>query len=204
MRLGKRLARWGLVLIMVPVFSLAAGSGPASAGGTCHSAATAARGVAVTVSDLCFGPTVLYVQPGTRVTWTNRDPVLHTVTGLGFRWGSGDTLGHGDSISYRFAAAGVYPYSCIIHPGMVGAVVVGDAGSPTAVGLAVPAAVAPPSPSAAAQAAPAAASDTNATVPSSPTGGVWRTISIAALALLAALVVVTVGLQRRRSPGLEA
>ena len=155
------------------------------------------------VRGLCFGPTVLYVLPGTRVTWTNQDPVLHTVTGLGFRWGSGDSLGQGNSISYRFTAPGVYPYSCIIHPGMVGAVVVGDAGSPTAVGLAVPAAVAPPSPSAAAQVAAAAASGTNATVPASSTGGIWRTISIVAMALLVALV-VTVGLQRRRSPGLGA
>jgi len=203
MTLGERVVRWAMVLIMVPVFSLAAGVGPASAGGTCHSAATAGRGVSVTVRGLCFGPTVLYVLPGTRVTWTNRDPVLHTVTGLGFRWGSGDSLGQGNSISYRFTAPGVYPYSCIIHPGMVGAVVVGDAGSPTAVGLAVPAAVAPPSPSAAAQVAAAAASDTNATVPASSTGGIWRTISIVAMALLVALV-VTVGLQRRRSPGLGA
>ena len=27
---------------------------------------------------------------------------------------------------YRFDQDGVYPYSCLIHPGMVGAIVVGD------------------------------------------------------------------------------
>ena len=27
---------------------------------------------------------------------------------------------------YRFDEDGVYPYSCLIHPGMVGAIVVGD------------------------------------------------------------------------------
>ena len=29
-------------------------------------------------------------------------------------------------MSYRFDQDGVYPYSCLLHPGMVGAIVVGD------------------------------------------------------------------------------
>jgi hypothetical protein len=33
----------------------------------------------------------------------------------------------GGSVSYSFDEAGVYPYVCTWHPGMVGAVVVGDA-----------------------------------------------------------------------------
>ena len=36
------------------------------------------------------------------------------------------TLGQGGTYSYTFAASGVYPYYCFLHPGMVGAVVVGD------------------------------------------------------------------------------
>jgi hypothetical protein len=32
----------------------------------------------------------------------------------------------GETVSYRFDQDGVYPYSCLIHPGMVGAIVVGD------------------------------------------------------------------------------
>jgi hypothetical protein len=33
----------------------------------------------------------------------------------------------GQRITYRFSTSGVYPYFCFFHPGMVGAVVVGDA-----------------------------------------------------------------------------
>src|SRR5689334_22054400 len=133
---------WSLVCVVISAGALALGAPAANAGGSCHSDATAAAGIRVTLSGLCFGPTVLYVTPGESVTWTNRDATAHTVTGLGFTWGSGSDLLEGDAISYRFSQTGVYPYACIIHPGMVGAVVVGDAGSPSAVaGLAAPALV---------------------------------------------------------------
>jgi len=37
-------------------------------------------------------------------------------------------------VSYRFVRSGVYPYVCTYHPGMVGAVVVGDGTGLGAVG----------------------------------------------------------------------
>jgi plastocyanin len=40
--------------------------------------------------DDCFEATVLRVQPGSEVSWTNRDAVEHTVTGVGGTWGSLD------------------------------------------------------------------------------------------------------------------
>jgi hypothetical protein len=33
----------------------------------------------------------------------------------------------GQKISYTFDTAGIYPYACVLHPGMSGAIVVGDA-----------------------------------------------------------------------------
>jgi copper binding plastocyanin/azurin family protein len=70
---------------------------------------------------------VLYVEPGTDVTWTNRDAMTHVVVGVGDSWGDpGISLMQGDTVRYRFDQDGVYPYSCLIHPGMVGAIVVGD------------------------------------------------------------------------------
>jgi hypothetical protein len=74
----------------------------------------------------CFEATVLHVDPGTEVTWVNEDTYAHTVTGVGGTWGDFTELERGDMVSYRFEGNGVYVYSCIIHPGMVGAVVVGD------------------------------------------------------------------------------
>jgi plastocyanin len=102
-------------------------SGIAVAGGGCHSAPTASHGDSVEISDLCFDATVLYVEPGTEVTWTNLDSTTHDVVGVGDTWGDpGLSLLTGDDVSYRFDADGVYPYACWLHPGMVGAIVVGD------------------------------------------------------------------------------
>jgi plastocyanin len=124
------------------------------AGGGCHAAGIQdARGVSVDLSSLCFAPMVIRVDPGRQVTWTNRDPTPHTVTGPLDAWGSPEPLATGQSATYRFATAGIYPYACILHPGMVGAVVVGDGGSPGAAASASMESV-PPSPQ---QASPLAA-----------------------------------------------
>jgi plastocyanin len=96
----------------------------AVAGGSCHFPATDGPGISVKVEGLCFGPTVLRIKPGQKVTWTNHDPFAHTVTGLGFQWASNGDLNQGESFTALFTKPGVYPYSCTIHPGMVGAVVV--------------------------------------------------------------------------------
>jgi plastocyanin len=107
--------------------ALWAGTGVALAGGGCHSPSTAGRGHAVDIVDLCFVSTVLYVPPGTEVTWTNQDPIEHDVVGVGDSWGDpGVSLSLGDDVTYRFDEDGVYPYACWFHPGMVGAIVVGD------------------------------------------------------------------------------
>jgi hypothetical protein len=77
--------------------------------------------------DYCFTSTVLYVERGTDVTWTNRDDTGHNIVGVGGTWGNPDlTLNNGDTASYRFDEDGVFPYACWIHPGMIGAIVVGD------------------------------------------------------------------------------
>ena len=114
----------GLALAVIPA--------TAAAGGGCHpeslnpssADATGSKSATVPAEKCQFSPTVLYVDPGTDVTWTNEDPVPHTVTGFSF--GSGDELMKGDRVAYRFDEEGVFPYSCILHPGMNGAIVVGD------------------------------------------------------------------------------
>ncbi|MGH9151663.1 MAG: hypothetical protein ACRD03_04565 [Acidimicrobiales bacterium] len=69
------------------------------------------------------------------MTWTNRDLVDHVVVGTGWAL---ETLRPGDAGTLRFAAEGTYPYSCPLHPGMNGVVVVGGGaggGMPEAVEL---------------------------------------------------------------------
>lgn len=97
----------------------------ASGGGGCGRPVTDARGTAVSIRSFCFTPTIVRIRPGRTVTWTNRDGFAHTVIGANAVWGSFATVGHRGEVTYRFPRPGVYPYVCTLHPGMVGAVVVG-------------------------------------------------------------------------------
>ena len=75
-----------------------------------------------------FQPGALEVRPGSRVTWTNRDAIPHTVTSgaPGSPDGRFDVrlVGKGATGSAVLADAGVYPYFCTRHPSMRGEVVV--------------------------------------------------------------------------------
>jgi len=109
---------------------------PAAAGGGCHEAPRPfdARTQEVAMEDYCFSPAVVRIGPKQSITWVNRDLDDHTVTGVGGTWGEYVELGREARVTHSFAAPGVYPYFCALHPGMVGAVVVGDGVPPGGVG----------------------------------------------------------------------
>lgn len=175
-------AAFGLLLVLaLPAFSAAGGGG-------CHSASTQGKGTAVEIADACFTPTILHIDPGQSVTWTNTDPFVHNVTANG--WGHFDDLLEDRSFTATFQDVGVYPYACTYHPGMTGAVVVGDglgagSGQSVAVG-ANPLA----SPAAPAQAAVASAGS------GAGTAGAWIGGAALGIALAMGLVLVL----RRRGP----
>ncbi len=79
----------------------------------------------VDIQNFAFQPANIQVQPGTTVTWTNRDTAPHTVA---FSNGSGmqgsAVLRQGDTFSYTFKTAGTFQYYCSVHPYMVGTVTV--------------------------------------------------------------------------------
>lgn len=106
------------------------GTAAAGGGGGCILEPASATGSAVDIAAMCFNTPVLYTETGSTVTWTNSDSVPHTVTGS---FGSKE-LRPGKAARFTFAQAGVFPYACLFHPGMVGAVVVGSA---NALGVAV-------------------------------------------------------------------
>ncbi|GAB2736578.1 hypothetical protein GCM10010442_66900 [Kitasatospora kifunensis] len=85
--------------------------------------APAAAAQAVNISGFAFSPASLTVPVGTTVTWTNHDPVTHTVTSTGSGPLKG-TVNAGATYSYTFTTAGTYAYVCTIHPGMAGTVTV--------------------------------------------------------------------------------
>ena len=89
----------------------------------------------VGIADCVFVPTVARIPVGTTVTWKNGSFQPHEVVGSNLTWGAHDKLLQpGDTIGWTFDTPGVYAYSCMIHPGMTGAIVVGDAASADAAG----------------------------------------------------------------------
>lgn len=99
----------------------------ARAGGGCHTGAAVgervAAGTLVTMPGCAFGPVILETEAGATVRFENSGHAPHTVTGED--WGSYSELLTGGSFEQRFDSPGIYPYSCTLHPGMVGAIVVG-------------------------------------------------------------------------------
>jgi plastocyanin len=141
-------------------------AGPASAGGGCHTRGTEGSGVTVELVNACMTPTVLRTAVGSTVTFVNRDSFAHNVNGHAF---FENLPAEGDAATLRFTEAGIYAFSCSLHPGMTGAVVVGDAAA---------AAPAAPAPQLIAKASPRAS---GVPLPLAGAGGVF--IAVAALLL---------------------
>jgi plastocyanin len=116
--------RAGLAAGIVGAGLLVPGAGPAQAGGGCHRGLTEGRGDTVAMAKACFTPSILRVDPGTEVTFVNKDPITHNVSSNG--WGEFGDMNEGDAFTATFKQSGVYPFACTYHPGMVGAIVVGD------------------------------------------------------------------------------
>lgn len=118
------------VMLMTVGMTLLVGVTPevvhASGGGGCGRAVSDDDGTQVNIRNFCFDPTILRVPEGETVTWVNRDDVPHVVLGANAAWGGYGKLRGGGEVSYRFVSSGVYPYVCTYHPGMIGAVVVGN------------------------------------------------------------------------------
>ena len=88
------------------------------------------KGVGST-QGLNFDPASVTVAKGGKVTWTNRDPVPHTVTATSWpsgasRFDSGNMNENDTSNTFTetFTVTGTYQYVCTYHPWMHGTVVV--------------------------------------------------------------------------------
>ncbi|MBI3014966.1 MAG: cupredoxin domain-containing protein [Candidatus Tectomicrobia bacterium] len=81
-------------------------------------------GASVTIQTFQFRPALLEVKAGTRVTWTNQDDILHTITSgtpesPDSRF-NGRLQGKGSTFSFTFTQAGTYSYFCTRHNSMRG------------------------------------------------------------------------------------
>jgi len=104
----------------------------AGGGGACHSPLTEGATTTIEIAGYCYGPMIARVEPGSTVTWINLDAAQHDVYAPGQDWSKRETLLTGSWARATFEAAGVFPYVCSLHPGMVGVVIVGDGVSATA------------------------------------------------------------------------
>ena len=82
--------------------------------------AAQAEDVQVAIDNFTFNPPQVKVKAGTKVTWTNFDEILHTVTTgtppTGPATFDGKLDGKGTSFAFTFDRPGVYKYFCQRHP----------------------------------------------------------------------------------------
>lgn len=80
------------------------------------------------IGQVYYDPEVISVSVGTTAIWENEDNALHTVTSGTPEEGPDEVfdamLNAGDSFEYTFDTAGTYDYYCIVHPWMIGSVIV--------------------------------------------------------------------------------
>jgi len=108
----------------------------------------------------CFIPSPVTIDMGGTVTWENNDTAAHTATGGSATEGPSGVFDSslimaGSSFSHTFEDAGTFDYFCMVHPWMVGSVIVEDAAAAEAEAAAAEAAAAEAAEAAEAEAAAA-------------------------------------------------
>ena len=77
-------------------------------------------------TDDCFDPYAITVEPGTAITWTNYDTVLHTVTESNADPAFDVWVLPGEKHTITFDTPGIYTYGCTVHPWASGMVIVSE------------------------------------------------------------------------------
>ena len=90
-------------------------------GGVAH-----AEDAAIHIDNFAFTPATITVKPGTRVTFTNRDDIPHTVVSAAKTplFKSPHPLDTDDTFVVTFDKPGTYAYFCSLHAHMQGTIVV--------------------------------------------------------------------------------
>ena len=86
-------------------------------------------------TDSCFIPSTVTVSVGEIITWSNTDNAAHTATSGGGATDGPDgvfdssLIMAGGSYSYTADTEGIFDYFCMVHPWMLGTVIVGGSAS---------------------------------------------------------------------------
>ena len=128
--MNKSLSAWSAFVLGLLMIAFLAGCGGVSANTPSPTPTPTPTPVPATVvvsiivdsnGNFAFSPSTITISVGTTVVWKNTTSAPHTVTGNGF--GSG-TIPSGGTYSFTFTQAGTYAYHCMIHPYMMGTVIV--------------------------------------------------------------------------------
>jgi len=113
---------WSLFLILL--FTIAFSSCSSTNSGTTNQTSDGGIGnqlPAVSIESFSFMPSVLTIQVGTTVVWTNNDTVVHNIKSADF---NSPELKKGETFEFKFDKVGTYDYVCGIHPKMTGQIIV--------------------------------------------------------------------------------
>ena len=86
-------------------------------------AAGGGEGAAVEMKGMAFLPSRIEIAAGSTITWTNNDPLVHTVTADDGTWDSGN-IDPTKTFSRTFTQPGEYAVHCTPHPFMKAVIVV--------------------------------------------------------------------------------
>jgi plastocyanin len=115
-----------IVVIGAIVTVASMGTKSSNSMGNMSSSSSAVASNSVAIENYMFSPAMIKVKVGTKVTWTNKDPVNHTITADTNSTDAPNSMdvAQGKSYSFTFAKAGTYAYHCFPHPYMHGTVIV--------------------------------------------------------------------------------
>ncbi len=95
----------------------------AAKNGAGEATANVANATKAEMRTMVFGPKRIEIAAGGTVTWTNNDPLVHTITADDGSWDSGP-IEPGKSWSHTFTQPGEFAYHCTPHPFMKAVIVV--------------------------------------------------------------------------------
>ena len=124
------------VVVVIGLFMLALGAGSfvtaqdATPGATAMASpmaspiASPGAGTPIEIRNFAYNPPTINVPVGGSLTWTNYDAVPHTATADDGSFNSDPLTNDSEHYTYTFDKSGSFPYVCVFHPNMKGAVVV--------------------------------------------------------------------------------
>lgn len=107
----------------MPAAAASTGAGSAAAASAPVAKDTSPRTVNARITGLAFVPSRIEIEAGSTVHWTNKDPLVHTVTATDGSFTS-PQFGLDGTWEHTFTKPGTYDIYCALHPNMKATVVV--------------------------------------------------------------------------------